>query len=839
MLNKDSEIIKLVEEAVRLSEIQSGILKDMLATEGLLDDSGNNNLLNRDEAKEKNRIITNEGTKLKNRDMILAVVGTMKAGKSTIINAIVGKEVLPNRNLPMTTVPTLIRHRPGQIEPKLLFQKNEPIKALLRNIKDKISDEKMKIPKEQLAKNYPTVMNSVQAGETLKPEYHGSGEIFRFLSDFNDLVRISDELDLKFPFNSYGDINLLPLIEVEFFHLINQNEDQSEWNLTLLDTPGPNEARCHKTLTELMNKQLNNASALLLVINFTEINSEADHSVRQQIIKLAELYRGRINVMVNKFDQKDANSLDEKSTKRIVSESLMQDKVKEDNIFPVSARRAYLANCALREIDLNEALIVPENTENSWEHDFAKEAFGVEYEKNDLKLDSIRRKAAKLWDNSGFSEPLKQVISKGKTHAGFIAVDSMIDKLTDFSADSTESNKTVNNFLNIRYKSFDANISQIDKQIGNLEEKFKETGSLEIKANDLRKQIEVKVKEIIDSSFQKLKNEVIKQLNKYFTEGKLKYQNQSGNKLQNIKTSKKSKHLVGAKNIINKPSSYSDKDFDINNPEIKFDSNTNEAEIFIKRLKKSIETICKINYKKIFNELKKKLEDYDNLMNQITSDMLKILSNINIYLNEAFRKRKNDEFMFQFKLDIPSTVGIVKSFDFDAIAINFIQTEKEAITKPRRKDNVFGWLGKLLDTDEDAIFGDGLGIGWEYYTHYKNTNKINIITIKAEYEKFISDHIADLTKYCSEKFNSSLKKSIDSFFSEFKKNINKVKGTLEQTKRDKTEKEKEVQNILKTSIKKLLDKYDVFNEDLKNLKLETENIKKLFNSWNAPLDKTS
>lgn len=55
------------------------------------------------------------------QEMVVAIVGTMKARKSTTINAIVGKEVLPNRNRPMTALPTLIRHTPGQKEPVLHF----------------------------------------------------------------------------------------------------------------------------------------------------------------------------------------------------------------------------------------------------------------------------------------------------------------------------------------------------------------------------------------------------------------------------------------------------------------------------------------------------------------------------------------------------------------------------------------------------------------------------------------------------------------------------------------------------------------------------------------------
>ena len=57
---------------------------------------------------EMKNVLQGEYTKLENFEVVLAVVGTMKAGKSTTINAIVGREVLPNRNRPMTALPTLI-----------------------------------------------------------------------------------------------------------------------------------------------------------------------------------------------------------------------------------------------------------------------------------------------------------------------------------------------------------------------------------------------------------------------------------------------------------------------------------------------------------------------------------------------------------------------------------------------------------------------------------------------------------------------------------------------------------------------------------------------------------
>jgi replication fork clamp-binding protein CrfC len=68
--------------------------------------------------------LQNEQQKLDKLEMVLAVIGTMKAGKSTTINAIVGMEILPNRETAMTTLPTLIRNIHGQSEPVLKIEKS-------------------------------------------------------------------------------------------------------------------------------------------------------------------------------------------------------------------------------------------------------------------------------------------------------------------------------------------------------------------------------------------------------------------------------------------------------------------------------------------------------------------------------------------------------------------------------------------------------------------------------------------------------------------------------------------------------------------------------------------
>ena len=84
-------------------------------------DEQHSGLLTQESIEEAKPIIHGEIEKLKNFDVVLSVVGTMKAGKSTTINAIVGREILPNRNRPMTALPTRIIHTPGQKQPVAAF----------------------------------------------------------------------------------------------------------------------------------------------------------------------------------------------------------------------------------------------------------------------------------------------------------------------------------------------------------------------------------------------------------------------------------------------------------------------------------------------------------------------------------------------------------------------------------------------------------------------------------------------------------------------------------------------------------------------------------------------
>ena len=186
--------------------------------------------------------LNNELRKITRLEMVLAIVGTMKAGKSTTINAIVGTEVLPNRNRPMTALPTLIRHTPGQKEPVLHFSHVAPIDALMKVLQQRVREcDRQRLTQTlEIDKDMNLLLQHIENGVAFERYYLGAQPIFHCLKSLNDLVRLSKALEADFPFAAYAAIEHIPVIEVEFVHLAGQASYPGQ--LTLLDTPGPNEA---------------------------------------------------------------------------------------------------------------------------------------------------------------------------------------------------------------------------------------------------------------------------------------------------------------------------------------------------------------------------------------------------------------------------------------------------------------------------------------------------------------------------------------------------------------------------------------------------------------------
>ena len=290
----------------------------------------------------------------------------------------------------MTALPTLIRHTPGQIEPILKFDNNIPINNLISTLNSIIlsQDGQGKLTNLDRNPDMDELLEHIRKNKQFSTLYHGADNIFWFLKSLNDLVRLSTELNVAFPFSDYDEIHELPVIEVEFAHL--REMEQSGGRLTLLDTPGPNESG-QQHLRKMLKEQLTKASAVLAVLDFTQLKSDADAEVRKELEDIASVTDGRLYALVNKFDQKDRHGDSEDQIKAFVSEDLMQGMIQKNNVFPVSSRWGYLANRAKHEIFMHKKL--PDHSEKPWVIDFAEEAFGRRWESKITDIEEVRSAA--------------------------------------------------------------------------------------------------------------------------------------------------------------------------------------------------------------------------------------------------------------------------------------------------------------------------------------------------------------------------------------------------------------------------------------------------------------
>ena len=403
--------------------------------------------------------------------MVLAVVGTMKAGKSTTINAIVGREILPNRNRPMTALPTLIEHKRGQKTPVLHFEKRKPIEELAARLRKKIKQmqprerEKITDGDTHLEK---TLTNLLGKNE-IATSHKGEENIFRFLEWLNDMVRLATALGDQFPFEQYKGIDDFPRIEVEFFHLAALPES-GPGKLLILDTPGFNEEGQQEHLLPMMQEQLKKATAVLTVLDYTQLKSKSEGELRAELNAIAEQSKGRMFALVNKFDQCDSNSMNESDTRNYVSRKLLSNIIPSEKIFPVSSRMAYLSQRA--QLALTEGGIQwKEGQKESWIDDFGEEAFGKKWKKLISDSEEVKDGARELWEDSLFNNPLENVIRFVYRNAAYQVMDAAAAELMKNSPDLERE-------IGGRLQAQQAEPEKLRKMIEEVQEKLQRLGDL-------------------------------------------------------------------------------------------------------------------------------------------------------------------------------------------------------------------------------------------------------------------------------------------------------------------------------------------------------------------------
>lgn len=236
---------------------------------------------------------------MKSSDFEVCVVATMSAGKSTLINAMIGTKLMPSKMEACTAIITQIKD---------CSQEDVPFKAEVYNKDDRLSETHEKL-------TYP-IMERLNADENVS------------------VIRVSGNI----PFVSSTDVSLV-----------------------LIDTPGPNNARDpqHKKVqSELLGKS---SKALVLYIMTGEFGTDDDNALLKRVAESMSVggkqSKDRFIFVVNKLDDRKKEDGDTSQTLERVRSYLETHGIANPNLFPASALPALNIRLMASGADVDEDTI--------------------------------------------------------------------------------------------------------------------------------------------------------------------------------------------------------------------------------------------------------------------------------------------------------------------------------------------------------------------------------------------------------------------------------------------------------------------------------------------------
>ncbi|MDF0797095.1 dynamin family protein [Escherichia coli] len=791
----EKNIALLCDEADRLLQLNINLLRQMVEEPDVLSDSKNENRLLFDKQKALKRIEELEGEQIKTarREMVLAVVGTMKAGKSTTINAIVGQEILPNRNRPMTSVPTLIRHVPGKTEPVLHLEHIQPVRNLLITLQEKLATPAGQQVAQTLQQTGDTreLLDILTDDGWLKNEYNGEEEIFTGLASLNDLVRLAAAMETEFPFDEYAEVQKLPVIDVEFSHLVGM--DACQGTLTLLDTPGPNEAG-QPQMEVMMRDQLQKASAVLAVMDYTQMNSKADEDVRKELNAIADVSAGRLFVLVNKFDEKDRNGDGADAVRQKVPAMLNSDVLPASRVYPGSSRQAYLANRALHELRKNGTLPVDE----AWVDDFVREAFGrmkKDYVCKDSEL--ATEGATDLWECSLIDQLITEVILSSHSRAAALAVDSAAAKLM-------QNAENISEYLSLRHQGLMQSIQSLQAHITSLLEDIREIADCQEQVTaDVRmamEEIDARTRELLTGVCTSLEEE----LNDYFRSGKRKEQQMLEE--ENSAQPRERNAFAFFHDIFGTGNQHDRmRDFDPDSPEIKF-SDRREALELMTQIESTVTSLHREAEAQFRPELEK-----------IVSGIETGFRGTALYATENIAGRINtrlEDEGFTVKISFPAVSQLQTRLAVKTNLSALMEERTETVTRRRRQSGLWGKICGAFGTSD---------WGWETYKEDVSRSVININTVRKEVMSLTRAYFGELQASIEQDINQPVRQEIDAFFCAFREKVEQLRNTLIQSSEDH-KRDQQAQERLTRRLQALNERVPELITDSKALREELETM---------------
>jgi GTPase SAR1 family protein len=453
-----------------------------------------------------------EGASVRELELRIPVVAQMKAGKSTLINAIVGYELLPHRNMPMTTLPTKIIVTDEVAEPELLLGTTSEAAAANASLFTELTARLSRTVGspghsglgETSAHLQPTV-DRLRDAEQL-PSFggpcQGLDSVQEHLGLLNDLLRLAA---LQLSNDDYaGRLQDVPVLRTPVKRLPGQaTAVAGRGHLAIVDTPGPDEQGIGDRLTEVVARELDNSHVVLVVLDFTKMGSEADKSISDLAEKvLGRIGREKLYVAVNKIDQRTDRSLDPAGVSSYVRHSLeLRDDDAETRIFECAAWKGLLARTVLAELGAEgEAFEIEGNRPvRKFLEEVIKDPDFLEEFLLDLEVERLHGMARRAWRDCGVPGLLDGALRRLRDNVVPGVLGSALQKLDPELA-------ALDDAINTREKMMTASQQEVASQ---LEELDREVEALK-QVEDQRPQVAY-LRQRVEAEMQRLLTDVHKQ----------------------------------------------------------------------------------------------------------------------------------------------------------------------------------------------------------------------------------------------------------------------------------------------------------------------------------------
>ncbi len=271
----------------------------------------------------------------------VVVIAPMSAGKSTLINALLGAEVLPTRHAAMTCLPTCLSlHSPDECPAPTLHLDSDFLRGLhvlanrIRSVVDPPESARLKVERHlHLAQMVRRLRSS---GFQMGDEHIGADRVRETLTEINDLVRLGLLLTPGAPLPS----SLREPINVLVPYGGGDRGPRGS-RIQLVDTPGLDEGGLSGELRSLIQAQLDKAHAVIIVLDFTRLSSEADQATRELLSAFIEKVGDQgVWAVINRVDQRRPGDRDEAGVRRLVRRELG---VTDEHILETAAHQAQVA----------------------------------------------------------------------------------------------------------------------------------------------------------------------------------------------------------------------------------------------------------------------------------------------------------------------------------------------------------------------------------------------------------------------------------------------------------------------------------------------------------------